>query len=488
VIGGQGIANRLRRLGRSPGAPAVIGVFAAGTAIRVGFMASRGPFLGISDSGSYIGAARGGLFSNVYGTAGYPLFIRVVHAVSAHLSLLIAAQHGLGVATAALFYLTVRGVTGSRLLGLIPAVIVLFDGFGLWVEQAPLSEALFGFLVAATLYVALRPPVRQRWLVQAGEVVLVAAATIVRPVGLILVPILGLWIFWTRGGGWVHRAVAALALVLPACGLVVAYLLVQQSDTGFFGLTRDSGRVLYARTAVFADCSQFQPPRGTAALCETIPPSRRGSANQYLTGFPDHAGGVTAAGRSISPAWRVFGPPPAGNAKLQSFAIAAIIHQPLDYLAHVADDFQYYWADHHVAFIDAAARVDPDVGRAVRSYYAGRSTGGDAGPGFLRWYGENVEVTGPLMILLLLAPLSGLVAGADRRARRAAVLLACTGWLLPLAADAVASVDPRYVLPAYGPLAAATAIGLQGVWARRGIRARRITPRDAPAALAPRRP
>jgi len=77
------------------------------------------------------------------------------------------------------------------------------------------------------------------------------------------------------------------------------------------------------------------------------------------------------------------------------------------------------------------------------------------------------------MILLLLAPLSGLVAGADRRARRAAVLLACTGWLLPLVADAVASVDPRYVLPAYGPLAAATAIGLQGVWERRGTWARR---------------
>jgi hypothetical protein len=476
VIPGHGIANRLRQLAHSPRQAAVVLVFALGVAIRIAFIALHGPFLGISDSGSYIDAAHGGLFSNVYETAGYPLFIRVLRTVWPHLSLLIVVQHGLGVATAVLFYLAVRRVTGSALLGLIPAVLVLFDGFGLWVEHTPMSEALFDFLVAAALYVALRFVERPPWLL-VGEGALIGAAGVVRPVGLILVPIVGLWILWTRPGGWGARTLAALAATLPACALVVAYLLVQQSDTGFFGLTRDSGRVLYARTAMFADCSRFKPPPGTAPLCERIPPGRRGSYNQYLTGFADHARGVTAAGRSISPAWRVFGPPPAGNGKLEAFALAAIVHQPLDYLARVADDFHYYWADHHVAFIEAAARVDPNVARAVSGYYAsGSAPGGRLG--FLRWYGENIEVTGPLMILLLLAPLAGLFGASDRRARHAAVLLATTGWLVPLVADAVASVDPRYVLPAYGPLAAAAAIGLHGGWLRRALaRARAVRPR-----------
>ena len=50
--------------------------------------------------------------------------------------------------------------------------------------------------------------------------------------------------------------------------IVVSYLLAQQADTGYFGLTEDSGRVIYARAAMFANCSDFTPPKGTAALCE----------------------------------------------------------------------------------------------------------------------------------------------------------------------------------------------------------------------------
>jgi len=174
--------------------------------------------------------------------------------------------------------------------------------------------------------------------------------------------------------------------------------------------------------------------------------------------------------RSISPAWRVFGPPPAGNQKLLAFGLAAIIHQPLDYLSHVANDFHYYWADHHIAFFNAGAQVDPSVESAVTGYYTTGAGVHTDGLGFLRWYGKHIEITGVLTIALLLGSLTGPIVG-DRRVRRGAILFASTGWLLPIAADAFASVDPRYILPAYGPLAASTALGLR----RDGVR--RLLPR-----------
>ncbi|MGI8904038.1 MAG: hypothetical protein ACR2IP_10350 [Solirubrobacteraceae bacterium] len=442
-------------------------VFAAGAALRTVFLVDYRPgFLGIPDTGSYIDAAHRGLFSNVYDPAGYPLFIRGVHALDPHLSLLILLQHCLGLATAALLYLVVRRVTQSKLLGLIPAVIVLFDGFGLWVEHTPISEPVFTFLVAGALYAALAAVNGPRSrLVLAGA--LIAAGGMVRPAGLILIPLFGAWIFGTRGGARGSRLLDAFTLIAPACLLVGAYVVVQNAQTGFTGITRDSGRVFYARAAPFADCSRFTPPAGTATLCEKTPPGSRGSPNQYLTGFPDHQAQIGPAGRSISPAWRAFGPPPNGDGPLAAFGRAAIGGQPLDYLQAVAKDFHYYWADHHRAFIAAAARVDPAVEHAVTSYYATGAGVANQGLGFLRWYGRSIEVTGALMIALLIAPVSGLLV-RDRRARGAAVLLACTGWLLPLASDALATVDPRYLLPAYGPLAAAVAIGAGGLGSRRG--------------------
>jgi hypothetical protein len=460
------IASRSLTVGRS--GAIVAAVFGVGIAIRALFMVGYRPaFLGIADAGSYIDAAHRGLFDNVYDPAGYPLFIRVVHAVYPHLSLLILVQHGLGVVTAALMYLAVRQVTGAKLLGLIPAALILFDGYGLWVEHTPITETLFSSLVAAALYVALRAAEGPQWLL-AADGVLIAAAGTVRPVGFILAPLIGGWIFWVRGGPLRLRLLAILALAAPVCLLGAAYVLVQRAETGFTGITRDSGRVLYARVAGFADCSKFTPPAGTAALCERTPASERGSFNQYLTGFPDHASQVSASGRSISPAWRIFGPPPRGNSQLAAFGRTAILHQPLDYLEAVANDFHYYWTDHHRAFIAAAARVDPLVEQSVTGYYGTGAGVASHSLGFLRWYGRTIEVTGVLMIVLLLAPLIGLLAG-DTRARRTAVLFAATGWLLPLVADAAASVDPRFMLPAYGPLAAASAIGLGGLRLRRGV-------------------
>ena len=389
-LGPRTVAQRIdprtvfARLG--PHGSAVAAVFAAGIAIRIVFVVLYRPgFLGIPDSGTYIDSAQHKLFSDPYETAGYSLLVRIVHFIYPHLTFLILLQHALGVATAALLYWAVRRVTGSTLLGLVPAAVVLFDGFGLWVEHSPLSDSLFGFTVALALTLALVAR-SGRPVVTAGAGAAIAVAGIVRPVGLVLVPVVAAWLAlsWAGPRSIAARATRTVALLAPICALLAVYVVAQHSATGFTGLTLTTGRAIYARAAPFAECSQFTPPSGTRALCETTPTRDRGSFNQYETGYPDHAPPGLVVNRSISPAWRLFGPPPNGNSKLLAFGLTAIINQPFDYLRSVADDFHYYWADNHARFVAADATVDPDVARAAKSYYG---TGGVAsdGLGFLRW-------------------------------------------------------------------------------------------------------
>lgn len=454
----------------SPAATAVVAVFAGGLAIRVVFMAlDRPAFLGVPDSGTYIDSAHHALFSDVYETAGYSFVIRVVHAVFPHLSALILLQHLLGIATAVLLYYAVRRVTGSMLLGLIPAAVVLFDGFGLWVEHSPLSDPLFSFLVTCVLVLGLLAAEGRPW-VLAGEGALIGVTAVVRPVGLVLVPIVVVWMVGNRSGETTSRILAAVALIVPTCAVLGAYIFAQGADTGFFGLTQTTGRLIYARGAPFANCSRFQPPAGTAALCQKTPFRDRGSVNEYETGYPDHTAAGLAVNRSISPAWRVFGPPPNDDGKLLAFGLEAIVHQPLDYLSTVAHDVRYLWSDNHHAFIFGDAVVDPDVERAVTGYYATGAGVAGGGLGFLRWYGRSIQLRGVLVIVLLLSPLLG-VFTRERAARRAAILFAVAGWLVPLATVATAAGNPRYLLPGYGPLAAAAALGLVGRQ-RRGQRDR----------------
>ena len=80
----------------------------------------------------------------------------------------------------------------------------------------------------------------------------------------------------------------------------------QAAATDDVGLSRTGGWALYARVARFADCDRFRPPAGTDGLCQPdVPPRARSGATFYF-----HI--------SQSPAWRVFGPPPAGSSTTSS--------------------------------------------------------------------------------------------------------------------------------------------------------------------------
>jgi hypothetical protein len=253
-----------------------------------------------------------------------------------------------------------------------------------------------------------------------------------------------------------------------AVAITGAYLLVQWSATGVLGLTRADGYNLYSRTATFADCSRFDPPKGTRGLCEHVPPGRR-------------PGGIFYEWWPLSPARRLFGGPPRGASQLAAFSRAAILHQPGAYLTAVGRDLYRYFdpgAFYRIgagggptAVIDYVqggdeARVLP----AVATYWSSRGIyrRGEAG---LADYAKAAEVPGlGLLALLMLALAAPWLARGP--ARRAALMSSASGVVLLILPVATLVYDGRYTLPAYPLLGASAVLALQALWERRAGRAR----------------
>ena len=116
----------------------------AGLALRVWLTAAWRPaFLGYPDTGTYLLiASNGPFFADTMRVAGYVLFLRAVHGVSAHLTTVVVIQHLLGIASAMLLYGAVRRLTRSAWPGLLPAAVVLLWGTEIFLEHAILTESL----------------------------------------------------------------------------------------------------------------------------------------------------------------------------------------------------------------------------------------------------------------------------------------------------------------------------------------------------------
>src|SRR4051812_17482354 len=128
---------------------ALAGVLLAGVLLRGLVIAAWSPaFMGWPDAKSYLDVAHGELFSNVLRPAGYPLFVRALDGVYPSLSLIVLANHALGLGTVVVLFAAVVRAGAPPLLGLVPAAIVALNGDTVFLEHAPLSEPLFVFLVA----------------------------------------------------------------------------------------------------------------------------------------------------------------------------------------------------------------------------------------------------------------------------------------------------------------------------------------------------
>jgi 4-amino-4-deoxy-L-arabinose transferase-like glycosyltransferase len=429
-------------------------LFAAGVAVRAWTLAAWRPaFIGYYDTAAYVDAARGRLFSDAFRPAGYPLALRLLHALSDRVALVTVVQHALGLATAALLYLIVRGVARNPWWALLAPAIVLLDGFEVLIEHAVLSDTLFAFLLTAALYATLRAR-RGSWGWAAAAGALVGAAGVVRTVGLFAAPAVALALIpaWRAAAIWVAAAAAVL----------LAYFAAQ----GFRGVSQAPGWGLYARVGQFADCSRFRPPAGTERLCERLPPDRRQSTDYYF--WSPH-----------SPAQRAFGKPPAHDRLVGAFAHRAVVNQPLDYLRTVADDFARYVAPNHLRrpragetqeqYLAQARRPNElrFVGGELRTYYS--AVPAPSQSRFLLRYVRALYVRGPLMVALLALALAAPLAARGER-RMAALALAACAYVLLLVPVATQVYDARYALAALGPLSAAAALALDAVPARRRVR------------------
>jgi hypothetical protein len=444
-------------------------LLALGVALRILFMlAYRPALLGYPDTSVYLTGATGDLFWDPLRVVGYPAFLRLVRVFSSDLSFATLVQHGLGVATAVLLYVTVRRIGGPRWVALVPAAVVLLGGDQLFFEHAILSESLFGLLVAGALYAAVRVADGWWWAAAAG--VLVGLCTTVRLAGLVLAPLLAAWLLARR-----PRLVPAAAATAATVLVVLGYLVAAHSETGVWSLARNGAYNFYGRVAPFADCSEFTPPAGTRALCQRSRPFERPSTQWYIF-----------AGRS--PAVRRFGEPQVGEPSrsavrhVGAFARSAALHQPLDLIEIAARDFWRYVAPGSFRPYSPSPSVADYQRKLVEPQWIARSLqlagrrystrGTLVRHGLFARLGDYERVTRiegpPLAVLLVLALLAPLACPAPLR--RGALLLGGTAVALLVVPVLTHEYDGRFGVPAYGPLAGAAAFGALGL-ARR-VRAR----------------
>ncbi len=397
----------------------------AGAALRLAMIGAYGPgFIGISDSQFYIQAAQSNVFQwaaapgGITWPAGYPVFLGFWHLLSDQLSFTILVQHLLGIATAVLLYLAVRRVV-SAWWALLPAAVVLLAGPQIFLEHAAMTESLFAFLTAATCYCAVRALDGQaaQWGALAGA--LVTAAAMVRVVGVPLVGVVLVWLFVASRGKGRERATAALAATLAAFVLLGVYLIEMKRETGFGG------------PALTHSGSWRAPARASDPV-----------------DFADYLGGqLTRFWSSDHNEGR--GTRDAGTVGYAYDGVVDILQTPSRDQRRAATD--YY----------STANVEIDQGRF------------DA----LRGYERHTRLEGLPFVLLLLLAAIGLPLARGRRLW-VGILMLATALVTLITPVAYVYFDARYVVPGYGALAAAGAIGAAALW-RWGVARREQAPARA---------
>jgi hypothetical protein len=438
-----------------------------GIALRLALWLAYSPaVVNLADSGSYVGLAAGDLFGDATRTVGYPLFLRAAHAVSDQIEFTIALQHAMGIATALVLYAAVRRLGAPVWAGAVGAAAIVLSLDQIFLEHALMNETLFTLLFVVALYAAVRSlgdpraiigrlDSRHAWI--AAAAIAITLAGWVRAVGVPVIALFVLWFAFACPGSWRARLANAGIAALVAVAVLLGYFAMHASATGYFGLSEASGWALYSRVAPFADCTRFDPPEGTRALCETTPPSERPGADFY-----GHEPG--------SPARRLFGEPPAGDEQLSEFARSALLAQPLSYAADLGRDLiRYFYPAFQPQDFSGVGLEVLDVNRrapgteeslaaALNSYYADDRYEIDSDTETLADLQDVLRVHPKLLLLCVLLGGAGLVLGRGRL-RWGLVLLLGTSLGMMVIAPATAIWSARYAVPVSGPIVAAGAIG-----------------------------
>jgi hypothetical protein len=393
-----------------------------GIGLRILLVRAQTPgFTAVTDSFWYLIAAHVNVFTwaaapNSYPwPAGYPAFLALVYVLDDHLSAVPLVQHALGLGTGVLWFLIVRRAVPSP-WALLPAAVVLLAGPQLFIEHAPMAETLFAFLIAAATYGAVRAADRAsvRWAIAAG--LLVAAAGCVRVIGLPLIPLLSIWMLVGVRGSSRQRWMGAVVVALAAGLLIGSYLVEMKRETGYGGptLTR-SGNWKGPAPGLGRTEHDGYPKRVAQDLLRFWASDNRGPQGGFsYSGLMDH------------------------------------IDEPLD--IDTKRPFLY---------LTQGVRYG-----AVAMWYSTTALNVNGGlVAFMHRYESLTRVEGPLFLLLLLLILGGIpfARGAQLTVGALVTGVAAVTLLTPVL---FLYYDARYVVPGYGPLSAAAAIGGAMLWSR----------------------
>lgn len=454
-------------LGRfSPAQWVLAGLLAAGTALRIVALASYWPVVtNLSDSTAYARFAQSDVLANPQHPAGYSTFLAVLGWVTHQVAVVTVLQHVFGIATALLFYLAVRRLAGSPWPGLIPAGVILLNSDQIFLEQNVMAETLFGLFLGGAFYSAVRaldaPNPWWRWPLAAGA--LTAIGAVVRTEGLFLVPVMFLFLLLARPRPWRGRLAAPLAMLVCSAVILLAYAVTNDVHNGRFEVGPSTGWHLYGRVAPFADCKQFTPPKGTAALCHASPPGGRAGNDWYIY-IPG------------SPAVDTFGHLGLQDGKLRAFAMQVIEHQPLTYAKAVFRDVRTFFVPdtrhNPPPYAGPGLSTELDWTRVVPQPTLGeirdqmevffdhfRVHESSSGARFLQDYEHPFRFGGTLLTLCSLLTALGLLIG-DRRVRAGAFLFGIGGLAMLVLSMFGAWYVGRYSVPIAAPVAAGASMTL----------------------------
>ncbi|MFC6086348.1 hypothetical protein [Sphaerisporangium aureirubrum] len=401
------------------------------------------------DSFSYLDVAAHPRPSLGFHPSGYPLFLWLLRPFR-DVTVVVGAQHLMGLGIGLMIYAALRRNALPAWGASLATVPGLFDASFLRLEHGVLSDTLFLFLVVGGLVVlGWSPRPAARMCAAAGALLALAALTRTVAVPLLVLVLLVLAV---RRMGARRLAALAVAGALP----LVAYASWNAAVNGRFMLTGGEGVVLWARTMTFADCSVIKPPPAEAPLCPNG--AYQSAASEYVW---DPAASLN----------RMPGGRNANNDLARSFAIRAVLAQPLDYVAAVARDtaLAFPWTPvRHPERVTPAfgfargewpLRDHPLVHRVRKDYGASVRGLRSAEPyaGFLIAYQYPAYLRGPMIAAVLL------LGGLGAIASRAALLPWAAAVFLLVAPVAVLDFDHRYVLPVIPVACMSAALGTAGL-------------------------
>ena len=312
-----------------------MGILALGLVLRLLAIVSWWPVTPTLDDGYQRFASNP--FLDPQHPAGYGLIVAALGHLSRRVAFTVGLQHVIGLVSAVVLWRAARRVCVSRWAALLVLALMTLDPDLIFLEHSIMSESWAVLTIVLALYATVRccerPGGRSGWLWALGSGTALAAGVMIRSATLPLVPVIAIAVLCWEPGAWRAWRTNVRAAALLVATVVVLLLGFASANAAFgqrFGIAPSPGWYLYGRVAQFADCSRFDPPAGTRALCQTTAPEQRPSAYVYEFG----------AG---SPAIRRFGAFGSHDALVGAWAKRALAAQPGDALQTAWSYLRAYW-------------------------------------------------------------------------------------------------------------------------------------------------